>query len=121
IPAFAILMAFGWSLAVLFGLATVRFRDLKHLSEVGFQALFYLSSVMYPEEQVQDLLKRRTVGWLFYLNPFVPFLDLVRVPVVHGVPPAASVYTATLLITLTTAIAAGLALKSEERKLIFHL
>jgi lipopolysaccharide transport system permease protein len=121
VPTFAILMAFGWSLAVLFGLATVRFRDVKHLSEVGFQALFYLTPVMYPVEQMKLLAGRRTVGWLFCLNPFVPFLDLVRAPVVYGQAPAGSSYAAALLITLTTAVVAGLALKSEERKIIFHL
>ena len=84
IPSFALLAAFGWSLAILFGLATVRFRDFKHLSEVGFQALFYLTPIMYPEEQMRSLLERRTVGWIFYLNPFVPILELLRSPVVAG-------------------------------------
>ena len=47
IPTFAMLLIFGWSLAILFGLANVRFRDLKHISEVGFQGLFYLTPIMY--------------------------------------------------------------------------
>ena len=83
IPTFVLLAAFGWSLAILFGLATVRFRDFKHMSEVGFQALFYLTPIMYGGEQVQKLLERRTVGWIFTLNPFVPFLNLIRSPVVR--------------------------------------
>jgi ABC-type polysaccharide/polyol phosphate export permease len=121
IPALALLLVFGWSLAVLFALANVRFRDLRHLSEVGFQALFYLTPIIYGTEQMEKLLERRTVGWLFMLNPLVPFLDILRVPVVRGETAAPHVFLAAFLITLTTLTAAVAALKSEERKLIFHL
>jgi ABC-type polysaccharide/polyol phosphate export permease len=120
-PSLALLLAFGWSMSVLFGLATVRFRDFKHLTEVAFQALFYLTPIMYPEDKMRDLLARRTVGWLFTLNPFVPFLNLVREPVAHGQAPAASVYLTASLITLTTGALATLWLKSEERKIVFNL
>ena len=121
IPTLALLTTFGWSLAILFGLATVRFRDFKHLTEVGFQALFYLTPIMYGAEQVQRLVERRTVGWIFLLNPFVPILDLIRSPVVAGAPPALTSYLAASVITLATAILAGLALRAEERKIIFNL
>jgi lipopolysaccharide transport system permease protein len=121
IPTFLLLLMFGWSLAILFGLATVRFRDLKHISEVGFQGMFYLTPIMIPPKAMESLLERRTVGWLFRLNPFAPFLDLLRAPVVSGLAPAPGMYMAALLITLFTMIAATLALKSQERKVIFYL
>ena len=121
IPSLALLLMFGWSLAILFGLATVRFRDVKHLAEVGFQGLFYLTTIMYPPERVEQLMERRTVGWVFSLNPLIPLLDLVRGPVTMGTVPSSATYLAASLITLTTAMAAVLALKSEERKVIFHL
>ena len=120
-PSLALLLAFGWAMSVLFGIATVRFRDFKHLTEVAFQALFYITPVMYPEDRMRELLERRTVGWLFALNPFVPFLDLVRVPVAHGQPPAAATYLAAGLITLATGAVAAVVMKAEERKIIFHL
>jgi lipopolysaccharide transport system permease protein len=121
IPTLLLLLVFGWSLAILFGLATVRFRDLKHISEVGFQGMFYLTPIMIPEKMVHDLMARRTVGWLFRLNPLVPFLDLLRAPVVLGQAPAPGAYMAALLITLFTVCAATLALRSQERKVIFYL
>jgi len=55
IPTLLLLLVFGWSLAILFGLATVRFRDLKHISEVGFQGMFYLTPIMIPEQMAHDL------------------------------------------------------------------
>jgi lipopolysaccharide transport system permease protein len=121
IPTLLLLLIFGWSLAILFGLATVRFRDLKHISEVGFQGMFYLTPIMIPEKLVNELMARRTVGWLFRLNPLVPFLDLLRAPVVTGLVPAPGAYLAALLITLFTMSAATLALRSQERKVIFYL
>jgi homopolymeric O-antigen transport system permease protein len=121
LPTCALLLPFGWALSALFAIVTVRFRDVKHLSEVAFQALFYLTPIMYTPEQVKGLLERRTVGWIFLLNPFRPMLDLLRSPVVDGVPPAATTYLAAALITLATALVAGVAMRFEERKIIFHL
>ena len=121
LPGLALLLVFGWSLSVLFALATVRFRDLKHLSEVGFQALFYLSPIIYGKEQMQRILERRTIGWLFALNPLVPFMDILRNPVSEGTTASPMAFLAASLITLLTMTAAVAALRSQERKLIFHL
>ena len=121
IPTLVLLTAFGWALSILFGLATVRFRDFKHLSEIGFQALFYLTPIMYGPKQMDAIMERRTVSWVFALNPFVPILDLLRNPVVKGVPPSPTTYLAAALLTLTAAVVAGLAMRLEERKIIFNL
>jgi lipopolysaccharide transport system permease protein len=118
IPTFAILLTFGWSLAILFGLANVRFRDLKHISEVGFQGLFYLTPIMYLESMIEG---RRFVTMIFHLNPLMPFLHLLRAPVCDNAVPAMETYLAAALITLATASAATLAMVSQERKIIFHL
>jgi ABC-type polysaccharide/polyol phosphate export permease len=117
VPALALLAVFGWSLATLFGLATVRFRDAKHISEIVFQALFYLTPVMYPEK----LLRERRLGMLLDFNPFAYFLKLLRDPILTGHAPEPALYVATALITLAAFLLAAAALRSEERKLIFHL
>ena len=121
VPGLALLLVFGWSLAVLFALATVRFRDLKHLSEVGFQALFYLSPIIYPQKQMMEILERRTVGWIFALNPLTPFLNILRTPVVDGRLATTGDFLAASLITFLAMAAAIAALRSQERKLIFYL
>jgi ABC-type polysaccharide/polyol phosphate export permease len=116
-PALLLLMVFGWSLAILFGLATVRFRDTHHLSEVFFQGLFYLTPVMYPPR----MLTERGLGFLVDYNPLVPFLDLLRQPILDGTFPPLRTFGAATLITLVAAGLAALALRREERQLIFHL
>ena len=121
LPAFALLLVFGWSLAALFAVATVRFRDLRHLSEVGLQALFYLTPIIYGAQQVTELLERRTVGWIFLLNPFVPFLDMLRSPVCDGRAATPATFLAASLITLTCLVAAVVTLRAEEREIVFHM
>jgi len=117
VPTFVILLVLGWSLATLFGLANVRFRDTHHLSEIGLQIVFYATPIIYPPAQ----LANKGFGWAMDLNPVVPFLTLLRQPLVHSQVPPATTYLAAVVITALLATAAGFALKSEERKLIFHL
>lgn len=121
LPAFALLLVLGWSLAVLFAVSTVRFRDLRHLSEVGLQAMFYLTPIIYGAQQVTALIERRTVGWIFLLNPVVPFLDMLRSPVCDGRAATPATFLAAFLITLTCLTAAVVTLRSEEREIVFHL
>src|SRR5207244_2985220 len=62
-PTVVLLLVFGWSLAVLFGLITVRFRDTHHITEVCFQGLFYLTPVMYPAAQLRERHLDFLVDW----------------------------------------------------------
>jgi ABC-type polysaccharide/polyol phosphate export permease len=117
LPTIPLLLLFGWSLATVFGLITVRFRDTTHLSEVGFQALFYLTPVMYKPE----MLIERGLGLLIHANPVVPFLSLLRQPILYGELPTLGMYVSASLIVLVTTCGATALLKREERRLIFHL
>jgi lipopolysaccharide transport system permease protein len=119
-PTVVLLLVFGWSLAVLFGLITVRFRDTHHITEVCFQALFYLTPVMYPPETLLAL-RERHLDFLINWNPFVPFLDLLRQPILDGTMPSFRTFAAASLVTLTVTSLAVLSLWKQERQLIFHL
>jgi ABC-type polysaccharide/polyol phosphate export permease len=117
IPSLLLLLLLGWSMAVLFGLLNVRFRDTHHLTEIGLQGLFYMTPIMYS---VQDLGARR-IGLVLQCNPLVPFLDLVREPILYGHVPSLATYGIASAIVFVLAGAAMLALKFEERRLIFYL
>lgn len=117
IPTLLLLLILGWALSTLFGLATVRFRDTHHLAELALQALFYLTPVMYQPE----MLLKRGLGYLIKFNPVVPFLNLLRLPILEGrIPPMTTFLWASLIVLVAVSLAAA-ALKSQERKLIFHL
>lgn len=107
----------GWAVSVVFGLANIHFRDTRHLCEIGFQILFYLTPIMYPS----SLLMERGLGWLVRLNPVVPFLDLIRIPMLEGRVADPLTWGLALGISALFSLAAGLALRAREDKVILHL
>ena len=117
LPTFLLLFLLGWSVAILFGLLTVRFRDTRHLAEIGLQGLFYMLPIMIPQESI----KGRRLEWVFRCNPLNPFLDLLRDPICYGHVPSLMTYAFATTVVLVLCTAAIFALKFEERKLIFHL
>lgn len=117
VPSGLLLFLFGWSLAVLAGSANVVFRDTQHLLEVGFQLLFYATPIFYSSQFLRD----HNLEWLVTYNPLVPFLQLLREPVLDGVVPSALVYGQAAATTLGFLTVAGLTLVRLQRRLIFHL
>jgi lipopolysaccharide transport system permease protein len=113
-----LLLLFGWSLSILTGLFSVRFRDSRYLVELGLQGLFYLTPVMYRIEVFKD--KHRLTALLQY-NPLVSFLDLIRDPILLGRIPSLTTYASATTVVLVVAVAAMTALWIDERQLIFHL
>lgn len=117
IPTMAILFVFGWSLAVLAGSANVFFQDTQHLAEVGFQLAFYLTPIIYRIES----LATHPLAWVLNLNPFLPFLSLIRAPLLQHVVPGWQLYVPALCITALSAAAATALLRRLQDKLIFYL
>lgn len=118
LPSFVLLFLLGWSVATLFGLLTVRFRDTRHLAEIGLQGLFYMLPVMIPMESIEG---RGRLVLVFRYNPLSPFLDLLRDPICYGHVPSLTTYIFAAAVVLVLCTVAVIALKIEERNLIFHL
>jgi ABC-type polysaccharide/polyol phosphate export permease len=55
------------------------------------------------------------------VNPVMPFLQMLREPLLTGQLPPLAVYARALLMVTLFAGAAVAALRSQERRLIFHL
>jgi ABC-type polysaccharide/polyol phosphate export permease len=117
LPAILLFLILGWSLAVLAGFANVMFQDTQHLSEVGFQLLFYLTPIIYPEK---TLLENR-LGWLLQHNPLVVLLRLFREPILLGQPTTLATYATAGAIVLVVTGAAVFTLVRWQRRLIFYL
>lgn len=78
IPAFAgLLLLFGIPLAMFMSILGTLFRDVKHISQIGIQALFFVSPVMLD----RAVFDRPELQFLAYLNPVVALIDLFRAPV----------------------------------------
>ncbi len=97
-----VITCFAAGLTLVFASATVFYRDVRHLTEVMLQILFYLSPVLFSPEQIGQGASAKA-WWLpafravLDLNPLTYLLPLVRDPVYRGVlPPASTLATATI-------------------------
>ncbi len=116
LPALALLLVFGWSMAILMGLANVFFHDTQHIAEVVCQVLFYATPIIYTRDNFGPHM-----GAVLKLNPLASFLELVREPILHGTIPGPMTYAMALLTTLLTFAAATFALSRLHNRLIFRL
>jgi ABC-type polysaccharide/polyol phosphate export permease len=117
IPSLVLLFLLGWSLALLTGFATVYFQDTQHLTEVGFQILFYATPIIYPPK----VLLKHDMGWILRYNPMVRFLNLIREPILYGRVPSLATYGAAMLALAVLGVLSMLAVSKLERRLIFQL
>jgi ABC-type polysaccharide/polyol phosphate export permease len=117
VPTTVLLLILGWALATVFGVINVRFGDTKHISELGFQSLFYVTPVMYEPKMLTD----RGLSALVRFNPVVPFLEMVRQPLLLGIVPTPKTYAVGLLVLSVVVGLAVALLWREEKTLIFHL
>lgn len=81
IPVFpVVLLLFAIPLATILSIASTQFRDIKYISQILVQALFFVSPVMIGRE----ILARPELEFLAYLNPMVPLIGLFRAPIIDG-------------------------------------
>ncbi|GIW78394.1 MAG: sugar ABC transporter permease [Gemmatales bacterium] len=111
------LFAFCWSLAVLGGLMNVFFPDTKHLFEVGFQILFYLTPVMWETRMVSDPF----LALALQCNPLVHVLALIREPIIYGRVPSLMNYCVSCGLVAFFLTSASYALYRLQRKVVFYL
>jgi ABC-type polysaccharide/polyol phosphate export permease len=117
LPTLLLLFVFAWSLALIAGFANVYFQDTQHLADVGFQILFYLTPIIYPLES----LGTGRLGMIARCNPVIPFLELVRKPIVEAKVPDPMMYAQAIVTVLITGTVATLVCHRAQRQLIFHL
>jgi lipopolysaccharide transport system permease protein len=118
-PSVLLMILFGWALATLTGLLTVYFRDTKQITEVSFQAFFYVTPVFYDEGMLTGTGSK--LAFIMELNPFVPLLKMLRGPIMHGGIPHMLDFAKAAAVTMVLVLAASYALSRLEKRLIFHL
>jgi ABC-type polysaccharide/polyol phosphate export permease len=116
-PSLLLIMIMGWSISCLLGILNVYFRDVKHITEVALQILMYLTPIWYPEQ----LLRDKGLSWLVNANPIVPFLTLVRTPLLTHEVPSVEMYGLATIIAGCFFLLAALNLRQRESRLIFFL
>jgi ABC-type polysaccharide/polyol phosphate export permease len=116
-PSILLLFVFVWSVAVIAGFANVFFNDTQHLTEIGFQILFYATPIIYEVE----MLEGSRLGRLIQFNPVCIFLKLIRDPIINQQAPTPATFAWAGGTVLAFAITASFILRKFQRKLIFKL
>lgn len=118
IPAFlALFLMFAFGISMICSVVGTQFRDMKYISAVVVQGLFFLSPVMLD----RGILTRPELSFLQFVNPMTPMIDLFRAPVLRGeLWPPQELYTA--LIWIAALWVAGLILSARTgRRIVFAL
>ncbi len=92
VPGFAMLLINGVCISHLLGLICARYRDVPQIIMSFVQVSFFLTPIMWQP----DLLPERTM--LIDLNPFYHLIEVVRTPLLGGVPAMTS-WIAVIMIT----------------------
>jgi len=118
-PVLLLLFLLAWSLASIAGFANVYFQDTQHLCDVGFQMFFYATPIVY---ELKDLMVGSKLHWaVSNLNPLVPFLELLRAPLLRGQAPPLETFGVAALVVLGLVSFAGLLCARLQRRLVFQL
>jgi ABC-type polysaccharide/polyol phosphate export permease len=121
----ALLCCFAAGLTLIFSSATVFFRDVRHLTEVMLQILFYLTPVLYAPEQIGQG-KSSAAWWLpafrgvLEANPLTYLLPLVRDPVYRGALPPLEIVGAATAWAVVSLVAGYTIFRKLEPRHIHH-
>lgn len=110
------LLITSFSLGILFAYIGPYMRDISHMLNVGFQAFFWLTPIVYPISMLPEQYQH-----IQQFNPFYILIRPVQTVTYHGEwPPLFELETATLIAVLVTAIAILVA-KKLRRNVIYYL
>ncbi|HLJ92057.1 MAG TPA: ABC transporter permease [Gemmataceae bacterium] len=112
-----LLLVLGWAVSVLAGYINTAFRDIQHLLNIGFQVLFYLTPIIIPPTD----LAQTKLGQVVEYNPLVPFLAIIREPVLNGRVPSLGTFVSATVTTLVIATAALLSLQRLQKRVVLYL
>jgi lipopolysaccharide transport system permease protein len=117
LPATCLIIVFGWACSTLCAVSNVFFHDTRHLAELAFGICFFLTPIVYSKERLGE----RGLGFLADANPAVIFFDVIREPLLTGLPPTPAMFAKAFGITFIAVVIALAILARFERRIIFHL
>lgn len=95
IPGLIIIFVFSLGLANITSVVNLFFRDYQPLQSLMFQALFYVTPIIYQTE----IMDANGFSFIYKLNPFYYLLEIVRKPML-GINPGSSCFILSLVIAI---------------------
>jgi len=117
---FALLLTalFIFGLVLLASIITPYFRDLSHIIQLAFTALFYLTPIIYPIEKIADNYWLLTIT---KLNPFYYLVDLFHVIIYQAKIPDSSAWLICLGWTVLSLTIGSIIFNSKEKDVVYRL
>jgi ABC-type polysaccharide/polyol phosphate export permease len=114
--AIIILFLFNLGVGMILSVAFVYFRDLSNIISVFFTAMFYMTPILYPEENVPANL-----AFLFKLNPLSYFVLLVRRLILGDRPVTISDWAIPLAGALIMFLIGLFVMMKKDREVVYRL
>jgi ABC-2 type transport system permease protein len=109
-----LLFAAGWSMLV--SSLCVFFRDLQYMLDIGLQAVFYLTPILYDPKSLPA-----KASWIVQVNPIAKFIHLVRNALYSGEWPDPQTYMVALAMGVFMFLVGWVAFQRLQRKFIYWL
>jgi ABC-type polysaccharide/polyol phosphate export permease len=109
---------FIFGLVLIASIITPYFRDLSHIIQLAFTALFYLTPIIYPIGKIADN------HWLLTitkLNPFFYLVDLFHVIIYQAKIPDISAWLICLGLTILSLTIGSIVFNSKEKDVVYRL
>lgn len=114
--ALVILYFFSLGLGLLLSTTVVYFRDIQQIVNVGLQALYFLTPIMYPISAVSPKL----AGWL-YFNPMIYFVEMFRYPLYQAQWPPLQIVSVAIFLATITFLIGNFVFRSRQNDFVFRL
>lgn len=114
--AFFTMFFFCLGMAMIFSILTVYFRDLHHIVQISFSALFYLCPIIYPVERFPAKYR-----FIFDLNPFNYYITMFRDAIYYNRWSDPRVIQLSALFAVLSLLMGLILFYKEEKKIIFRL
>jgi ABC-type polysaccharide/polyol phosphate export permease len=107
---------FSLGISLICAVAYIKVRDVQHIVAIIFQALFFLTPIIYTVDILPENFRP-----FFLLNPFYYFVQIFRFPVYYAALPSWKIISAALLLTVGAIVFGGFIFYKKEKYFVFHL
>ncbi|MCP2605206.1 ABC transporter permease [Candidatus Aminicenantes bacterium AH-873-B07] len=115
---FIILLHFLFSLglSLIFATAYIKIKDVQHIIAIAFQALFYVTPIIYSIEILPPNYRP-----LFLLNPLYYFVECFRFPIYNSSLPPQNILFVVFILTFFALFIGLFIFLRNEKYFVFHL
>lgn len=117
VPGLLLLFLFSLSLANIAAVLHLHIRDYQPLQSLVLQGLFYVTPVIFKPEMLQE----KGFGFVYKMNPFYYFLEIVRTPMLGERLPSLQIYLIALTIVVCLFFSSVLLVMKTKKGIAFKL